>query len=188
MAKRYDTIIIGSGVGGTAAAALMSYLGHHTLLLEKNHTIGGRASTYEKDGFKFDHGHIIMRSEKGPHGEVLRLVNRPNLIPRFSHCGSWPMKTIIGDVPLETNLLMAPMAGLTDKIFRRLIREGGGCGLAYTEMVSSEALTRGSAAAAELLDLSMDLYPIGVQIYGADPGRMSEAAGSWICFCVRSKT
>ena len=101
MDNNYDTIVIGSGCGGAAAAALVKYLGHKTLLLEKNRCFGGRASTYEKGGFKFDHGHIIMRSEKGPHGEVLRIMKRPWLIPRFSHCGSWAMKTIIGDVPVE---------------------------------------------------------------------------------------
>lgn len=101
MNNRYDTIVIGSGCGGAAATALMSYLGHKTLLLEKNNSHSGRASTYDKDGFKFDHGHIIMRCEKGPHGEVLRIMKRPELIPRFSHCGSWPMKTIIGDVPID---------------------------------------------------------------------------------------
>ena len=101
MVNHYDTIIIGSGCGGSAAAALMCYLGHKTLLLEKNNSQGGRASTYEKDGFKLDHGHIIMRSEKGPHGEVLRLIGRPDLIPRFSHCMTWPMKNIVADVTTD---------------------------------------------------------------------------------------
>lgn len=101
MRSRYDTVVIGSGCGGSAAAALMSSLGHKTLLLEKNYSFGGRASTYDRNGFKFDHGHIIMRSEKGPHGEVLRLSGREDLIPKFSHCGWWPMKSLIGGVPLD---------------------------------------------------------------------------------------
>ncbi|MCP4682879.1 MAG: NAD(P)/FAD-dependent oxidoreductase [Desulfobacterales bacterium] len=101
MNNKYDAVIIGSGCGGAATAALMSYLGLKTLLLEKNSSLGGRASTYEKDGFKLDHGHIIMRCEKGPHGEVLRIVNRKDLIPRFSHCTGWATKAVVADVTMD---------------------------------------------------------------------------------------
>ena len=101
--KQYDTIIIGSGCGGSAAAALMTHLGHKTLLLEKNPAKGGRAATYEKEGFKLDHGHIIMRCEKGPHGEVLRLVKRKDLIPKYKHCLNWSSKAMVGDVTLDFN-------------------------------------------------------------------------------------
>lgn len=109
MKNRYDTIIIGSGCGGSAAAALMSSLGHKTLLLEKNDAFGGRTMTYEKDGFKFDHGHVLMRCENGPHGQVLRLAGRKKLIPKFSHCRFWPMSSVVGDVPLDflPNVFMA---------------------------------------------------------------------------------
>ncbi len=101
MNKAYDTIIIGSGCGGSAAAALMSYLGHKTLLLEKNKVIGGKAPLFEKDGFKLDHGHVLSRSDKGPHGEVLRIVRCRDLIPKFSYAKDWPIKGLLGEQLLD---------------------------------------------------------------------------------------
>lgn len=79
----YDVIVIGSGCGGAASAALAGYRGLKTLLLEKNKYFGGRAATFERDGFKLDHGHIISRCQKGPHGELLRLVKCAEMIPEF---------------------------------------------------------------------------------------------------------
>ena len=101
MKNKYDVIVIGSGCGGSAAAALMSSLGHQTLLVEKSRRIGGRAATYEKKGFKLDHGHVLMRCQKGPHGEVLRLAKCKELIPEFSICRNWAVKSIIADKTLE---------------------------------------------------------------------------------------
>ncbi|WP_028315102.1 phytoene desaturase family protein [Desulfatibacillum aliphaticivorans] len=101
MKNKYDVIVIGSGCGGAAAAALLSSLGNKTLLVEKSRRIGGRTATYEKKGFKLDHGHVLMRSQKGPHGEVLRLAKCKDLIPPFSVCRNWAVKSIIADKPLE---------------------------------------------------------------------------------------
>jgi len=97
MKNEYDVIVIGSGCGGAAAAALMSSLGYRTLLVEKSRLIGGRAATYEKKGFKLDHGHVLMRCQKGPHGEVLRIAKCKDLIPKFSICRNWASKTLISD-------------------------------------------------------------------------------------------
>jgi len=49
----------------------------------------------------------------------------------------------IGNVDLESPLAIAPMAGMTDTAFRRLVKRQGGCGLVVSEMVSSEGLIRG---------------------------------------------
>jgi tRNA-dihydrouridine synthase len=49
----------------------------------------------------------------------------------------------IGNVNLASPLVVAPMAGMTDTAFRRLVKRHGGCGLVVTEMVSSEGLVRG---------------------------------------------
>ncbi|MBW1988292.1 MAG: NAD(P)/FAD-dependent oxidoreductase [Deltaproteobacteria bacterium] len=68
-------VIIGSGVGGSALAALLSTEGYSVTVLEKNAFVGGRAASYERDGFVCDMGvHYVGRGEKGPHGEVARRV------------------------------------------------------------------------------------------------------------------
>ena len=77
----YDIVIIGGGVGGTAIGAILASKGFKTLLLEKNKFLGGRCSTYEKDGFKIDVGvHLFGRSSKGPHGEILNVIGMGDAI------------------------------------------------------------------------------------------------------------
>jgi prolycopene isomerase len=74
-------IVIGSGIGGTAATALLARAGVRTILLEKNRRIGGSCSGYDKEGFHVDIGtHMFCRGDKGPLGEVLRRVGRPGAI------------------------------------------------------------------------------------------------------------
>jgi tRNA-dihydrouridine synthase B len=84
--------------------------------------------------------------------------------------------TIAGTVEMKTPFVLAPLAGHTDRAFRGLVRDLGGCGLVVTEMVSSEGLTRGSDFSKELAAISPDERPVGVQIFGSDPERMGEAA------------
>jgi tRNA-dihydrouridine synthase B len=86
-----------------------------------------------------------------------------------------PMQ-IAGKVRLETPLVLAPLAGHTDRAFRGLVRELGGVGLVVTEMVSSEGLTRGSEFSREIAVVSREERPVGVQIFGCDPDRMGDAA------------
>ena len=81
--EKLDTIIIGSGIGGLAIGAILAgrERGHKVLILEKNSGLGGRLYSYEKEGFKLDIGaHVFSRSNKGPVGEVLRLVGREDSI------------------------------------------------------------------------------------------------------------
>src|SRR5471030_2683692 len=68
-------VVIGSGIGGTAATLLLAHAGIPVTLLEKNKRIGGSCSGYEKRGFKIDIGtHMFCRGDKGPLGDVLRRV------------------------------------------------------------------------------------------------------------------
>jgi len=68
-------LVIGSGVGGLAAAALLAKRDIDVTVFEEHSFIGGRCSAYEKDGFKFDFGvHMFSRGDAGPHGEVARRV------------------------------------------------------------------------------------------------------------------
>jgi tRNA-dihydrouridine synthase B len=84
-----------------------------------------------------------------------------------------PLK--IGAVTIKNNLLMAPMAGITDLPFRRLAREAG-VGLAYTEMVSAQALVYHDQKTYEIMKPAGDEHPVAVQIFGSKPVVMAEAA------------
>ena len=72
--------------------------------------------------------------------------------------------------------ILAPMAGVTDTVFRRVIRELGGCGLIMTEFTSSEAITRSAARTMRYLFFEEDEHPIAAQLFGADPAVMATAA------------
>jgi tRNA-dihydrouridine synthase B len=72
--------------------------------------------------------------------------------------------------------ILAPMAGVTDTVFRRTIRGLGGCGLIMTEFTSAEGLTRKAARTLRYLYFGEDEHPIAAQIFGADPGVMASAA------------
>jgi tRNA-dihydrouridine synthase B len=82
----------------------------------------------------------------------------------------------IGNVTLPSPFVMAPMAGMTDTAFRRLVKRHGGCGLVVTEMVSSEGLVRGIDRTLEYAEYTEEERPISIQIFGGDPQTMAEAA------------
>ncbi len=69
----YDVVVIGTGMGGSAAGAICAGHGLKTLILEKNQRVGGSCSWYEKQGFTIDMGsHLFIRGNKGPFGECTR--------------------------------------------------------------------------------------------------------------------
>jgi len=69
----YDVIVIGTGIGGSAAAGLLARAGLRVLALEKNPRLGGSCSFYEKRGFHVDWGtHMFSRGHRGPLGAVQR--------------------------------------------------------------------------------------------------------------------
>jgi nifR3 family TIM-barrel protein len=72
--------------------------------------------------------------------------------------------------------ILAPMAGVTDTVFRRVIRSLGSCGLIMTEFTSAEGLTRNSARTLHYLYFDDDEHPIAAQIFGSDPQVMASAA------------
>lgn len=68
-------VVIGSGVGGAAAALLLAHAGVPTILVERERRLGGSCSGYERDGFRVDTGaHMFCRGEEGAIGDVLRRV------------------------------------------------------------------------------------------------------------------
>src|SRR5438874_7053479 len=82
----------------------------------------------------------------------------------------------IGSVALESPFAIAPMAGMTDTAFRRLVKKHGGCGLVVTEMVSAEGLVRGIDRTLEYAEYTEEERPIAIQIFGGDPEKMAAAA------------
>lgn len=82
----------------------------------------------------------------------------------------------IGSITLEHPVALAPMAGMTDTAFRRLVKRRGGCGLVVTEMVSSEGLVRGIDRTLEYAEYTEEERPVSIQIFGGDPVKMADAA------------
>ena len=80
----------------------------------------------------------------------------------------------IGDVELENNVFLAPMAGITDKAFRKIVKEYG-AGLTYTEMASAKALYYQDKKTEKLINTEAEKRPIAVQIFGSEPKIMAEA-------------
>lgn len=83
----------------------------------------------------------------------------------------------IGKVELESNILLAPMAGVTDKAFRMIVKPFGPA-LMYTEMVSGKGLFYKSKKTADLLTADESEKPVAVQIFGHDANIMAEIANS----------
>ena len=81
----------------------------------------------------------------------------------------------IGNVEIKNNVILAPMAGVTDLPFRLLCKEQG-CGMLYSEMISAKAILYNNKNTEELLKVTSDENPIAVQLFGADPKIMAEIA------------
>jgi tRNA-dihydrouridine synthase B len=81
----------------------------------------------------------------------------------------------IGRLSLQSDVFLAPMAGITDLPFRTIVREFG-CGMAFTEMVSASGLIRGMGKTCRYLDSSPVDRPLGVQLFGSDPPTLAVAA------------
>ena len=84
----------------------------------------------------------------------------------------------IGGVTVAPNLVLAPMSGITDSVYRSLVKEQnpGAVGLVVTELISIEALTRQNLRTRDMLRFRPLERPISIQLFGADPGRMAESA------------
>ncbi|MGH9727753.1 MAG: tRNA-dihydrouridine synthase, partial [Candidatus Acidiferrales bacterium] len=88
----------------------------------------------------------------------------------------FPAELKIRDLSIRPATLLAPMAGVTDTIFRRVIRSLGGCGLIMTEFTSAEGVTRSAAKTLRYLYFDQDEHPIAAQLFGANPEVMGAAA------------
>src|SRR5256885_288927 len=80
------------------------------------------------------------------------------------------------DLAVRPAAVLAPMAGVTDTLFRRVIRGVGGCGPLMTEFTSSEGITRSAKKTLRYLYFQEDEHPITAQLFGANPAVMADAA------------
>jgi tRNA-dihydrouridine synthase B len=88
-----------------------------------------------------------------------------------------PASLSIGSVTIAPATVLAPMAGVTDTVFRRFIRNLGGCGLIMTEFTSADGVLRKKDQKAKrYLHFYEDEHPISAQLFGSDPQVMAEAA------------
>src|ERR1039457_6009452 len=95
---------------------------------------------------------------------------------------AFPAHFSIGPVHLAPATVLAPMAGVTDTVFRRFIRNLGGCGLIMTEFTSSHGVSaslktrKPNKTLQRYLNFDPDEHPISAQLFGADPAVLGEAA------------
>lgn len=85
---------------------------------------------------------------------------------------------VVGGVTVSPGLVLAPMSGVTDSPFRRLVRHCSGrhVGLLVSEFISIDMLTRGQMRQAIRMAFHPDERPVSLQLYGADPALMADAA------------
>jgi nifR3 family TIM-barrel protein len=93
----------------------------------------------------------------------------------------FPKQFYIGSLSIAPATVLAPMAGVTDTVFRRFIRNLGGCGLIMTEFTSSHGVsaslrTRKPTRTLKYLAFEPEEHPISAQLFGADPVVMADAA------------
>src|SRR3954452_4378964 len=82
----------------------------------------------------------------------------------------------LGPLRIDPPLWLAPMAGVTDRDFRLIVRRIGGVGVVSMEFISSKAIVNGNQRTRELMFFSEEERPLAIQIYGSDVATMREAA------------
>jgi nifR3 family TIM-barrel protein len=87
-----------------------------------------------------------------------------------------PAMVSFGGVEIRPATVLAPMAGVTDTVFRRFIRNLGGCGLIMTEFTSADGLLRDKTMRGRYLHFYEDEHPISAQLFGSNPPVLADAA------------
>jgi tRNA-dihydrouridine synthase B len=97
---------------------------------------------------------------------------------RQSPVATWafPDSFTIGNVRIAPATVLAPMAGVTDTVFRRFIKTLGGCGLIMTEFTSADGVLRDERVRGRYLHFYEDEHPISAQLFGSNPAVLAEAA------------
>jgi tRNA-dihydrouridine synthase B len=87
-----------------------------------------------------------------------------------------PLCYFIRDICIDPAVVLAPMEGVTNIVFRRLMKKIGGMGLTYTEFIPSRGIIENSKQYLKMADFDKEEYPIAIQIYGNQPKMMAMAA------------
>ncbi|MFI5102365.1 MAG: tRNA dihydrouridine synthase DusB [Terriglobales bacterium] len=88
----------------------------------------------------------------------------------------FPANLKIGNVKIAPATVLAPMAGVTDTVFRRFIKRLGGCGLIMTEFTSADGVLRDQRVQGRYLHFYEDEHPISAQLFGSSPRVLADAA------------
>jgi len=114
----YDVIVIGTGMGGSAAGAVSALNGMRTLILEKNPRPGGACSYYEKQGFQVDTGtHLFIRGNKGPFGVLTKRLGM-GMPLKFIHTR---YTVHFKGLNVDVNVPRSPLAVLYEFVIPRLL-------------------------------------------------------------------
>ena len=89
---------------------------------------------------------------------------------------AFPTSFSIGNVRIAPATVLAPMAGVTDTVFRRFIKQLGGCGLIMTEFTSADGLLRDPRVRGRYLHFYEDEHPVSAQLFGSSPTVLADAA------------
>jgi tRNA-dihydrouridine synthase B len=89
---------------------------------------------------------------------------------------AFPKSFSIGNVRIAPATVLAPMAGVTDTVFRRFVKNLGGCGLIMTEFTSADGVLRDQRVRGRYLHFYEDEHPISAQLFGSSPSVLADAA------------
>jgi tRNA-dihydrouridine synthase B len=89
---------------------------------------------------------------------------------------AFPNSFTIGNVRIAPATVLAPMAGVTDTVFRRFIKNLGGCGLIMTEFTSADGILRDQRVRGRYLHFYEDEHPVSAQLFGSNPTVLADAA------------
>jgi len=112
---------------------------------------------------------------------VQKFWDNPDAAPRTGETpvappANFPSSFTIGNVRIAPATVLAPMAGVTDTVFRRFIKNLGGCGLIMTEFTSADGVLRDQRVRGRYLHFYEDEHPISAQLFGSNPSVLADAA------------